>query len=436
VRREGSRRQGSPLIPAALTIALTVPLWGPIAPTAEAQPTATTSHDEVRIPGLTDPPWRAWRTDTLDDHGTSIATETATDEQDRIWVAYDDEPNVQLGLMYRDAAGWHQPDAPEDATGIVRDLVIGPHSQAWSIWATPECGTCLSVYDPDTDTWTRIDAPFGHTDARMAFGPEGNILHIVHGTYEAGQKVYRHATYEPATDTWTETTITKHGLDWLDMTVGPEGRIHAAWTLNNYASTYAIQHPNGTWETQRTESCRDHALATTPDGTLHWVCNHEQGILYQTRTTEGQWSREIALDGSELVPPRHGNDIGYDMDIDVDNRGRPHIAFATQINPFNPDDPTRPALPVYAVNLADGWHSQAVDREGTWAGDDTSLALDEEGRPHVGYVHERHAWAPSCAEAFNDCDQLRYAEPFAATAAWAADSATSTGQLDDPARPG
>jgi hypothetical protein len=54
------------------------------------------------------------------------------------------------------------------------------------------------------------------------------------------------------------------------------------------------------------------------------------------------------------------------------------------------------------------------------------IDLDEEGRPHVGYAKLLHTWTFSCAEAFNDYDQLRYDEPFAATAALATDAATGT----------
>jgi hypothetical protein len=412
----------------ALAVAVLTAVWGPLTPTAEAQPLPSTG-DDVTLPGLTDPPWGAWRTETLDEEGASINTETAVDDEGRVWVAYDDEPQVQLGLMYRDADGWHHTDPPDDATGIVRDMTIGPEGRVWTIWATPECGSCLSVYDVDTDTWTRVETPFTHTDAAMAFH-EGR-LHIVHGTYESGQKIYRHASYDPATDTWTQTTITTQGLDWLDMTVGPEGHVHAVWTRHNTASTYAHRTLEGSWQVEKTEACRDHALATDTDGTVHWVCNNDQGIVYTQRSPEGEGlSREVAQDGSDLVPPRSGGDVGFSLDIAVDAHDRPHVAFATTIDPFFPDDPTEPALPVYAVKLADGWHSQEIDRDGSWAGDETSLALDDEGRPHVSYVQVSRSWQFSCGHEFNPCFTLRYAEPFAATAAWATDGIAGTVGVD------
>ncbi|PSG98487.1 hypothetical protein BRD56_00700 [Thermoplasmatales archaeon SW_10_69_26] len=402
-------------------------MWGPLTPTAEAQPLPSTG-DDVTLPGLTDPPWGAWRTETLDEEGASINTETAVDDEGRVWVAHDDEPRARIGLKIRDEAGWHDHPADHD-TAFVDDFALGPDGQGWVVWMN-NADTRLEVFDPDEEAWSRIDVPTDGSNPRIAFGPDGETLHVI--LVDVGSPdVVKHGAYDLTAGEWAFESITTQGLGWLDMAVGPEGHVHAVWTRHNTASTYAHRTLDGTWQVEKTEECRDHALATDTGGTVHWVCNNDQGIVYTQRSSEGvEVSREVAQDGSELVPPRAGGDVGFSLDIVVDAHDRPHVVYTTTIDPFFPDDPTEPALPVYAVELADGWHSQEIDREGTWAGFQTSLALDQEGRPHVSYVHKRHAWAPSCAEPYNDCDQLRYAEPFAATAAWATDGVTGTVGVD------
>lgn len=72
--------------------------------------------------------------------------------------------------------------------------------------------------------------------------------------------------------------------------------------------------------------------------------------LHVTPDDSGGFSYELVSDGSQLVPARTPAGVGYDTSLAVDEHNRAHIGFHTAVNPFFPDDPFRPLRPVYAVD--------------------------------------------------------------------------------------
>lgn len=73
-----------------------------------------------------------------------------------------------------------------------------------------------------------------------------------------------------------------------------------------------------------------------------------------------------------------GAGVGFDTSIAVDSAGRVHISYYSFIVG------TFDCYLKYAVSSGSGWEITAVD-EGNGVGQDTSLALDSNGNPHISY---------------------------------------------------
>jgi hypothetical protein len=77
-----------------------------------------------------------------------------------------------------------------------------------------------------------------------------------------------------------------------------------------------------------------------------------------------------------------GSIFGRGSSLAVDNQGRPHISYV--------EEGYRIASRRlrYAVELEPGlWRFEVLTNWGDWTSDDTSLVLDDAGNPHIGYTH-------------------------------------------------
>lgn len=74
----GGHRFDSLLLLAALALALVTVTWGPMAPTASA---------DDGLPMVDEPPWHAWRTETLEQDTNSLSVDTAVGPDGTTWVA-------------------------------------------------------------------------------------------------------------------------------------------------------------------------------------------------------------------------------------------------------------------------------------------------------------------------------------------------------------
>jgi len=168
---------------------------------------------------------------------------------------------------------------------------------------------------------------------------------------------------------------------------------------------YAFQDASG-WHIQTVDSegwvgC-DTSLALDEAGYPHIsYCGHALKYAYQDASG---WHIETVDSAVNVVKPS----------LALDEDGYPHISYTVE---SGLDD----VYLSYAYQDASGWHIQTVD-SGGWVGFHSSLALDGSGYPHISYYY----WGTPI---FSDVQALKYA--YEDSAGWHKETVDSVDLVDD-----
>jgi hypothetical protein len=153
------------------------------------------------------------------------------------------------------------------------------------------------------------------------------------------------------------------------------GNAHIAYSTDRpqYDIEYAYETESG-WQHETVASGPSYLydFAVGSDGRAHVVYNlYDEGdddqLIYAYRTAAG-WQKEILATGDRY---------GWAPSLTLDSQGRPHVSYINWLK-------TRDEL-IYGYRDEDGWHMELVDDADPGYFSSTSLAVGNDGRPHIVY---------------------------------------------------
>ncbi len=370
------------------------------------------------VPAVDEAPWLAWRVDTVDDSGVSVAstTSTAVDDSGTVHITFD-----RGGARYVQSTqpGWEferiDPDGSHPDLALDSDHT--PHVAYTK--KTTRGEVWYGVRQGGGWVTEQID-PLGISRPQIAIGPD-DIVHVLYEKSDGPDDEVRFATRN--TDgSWTIETLHHASRFTSDLVIDSTGTPHAVYNLLEDSADlirYATKDDQGEWVFEFLDDCRfgvgiDVDVLDRP----HIVCWGLEGLQYHTH--DGQdWIQQTVSDGSNLLPPRASIDTGLEPSIAVDSRLNPHIAFTMRPNVFFPDDPTRRGELHYATKVGGEWFIEVADRDGYHNGIASSIDLDGNDRPHISYTLGWRFSRGSCGDIQNTCFDLRYATPLVGSVAGA-----------------
>ena len=184
---------------------------------------------------------------------------------------------------------------------------------------------------------------------------------------------------------------------YTSLTMDENGYPHISYfDESNDALKYAYQDVSG-WHTQTVDSeegfirYSDTSLALDASGTPH-ISYYGKSLpielRYAFRDGAG-WHSEVVFTGAQACCSYCGWVVA--TSVTLDGYGYPHISFFDFT--YGYDDLK------YAYRDASGWHVQTVDSEGD-VGGCNSLALDDDGHPHISY--REHSPSDALKYAYRD----------------------------------
>jgi PKD repeat protein len=184
---------------------------------------------------------------------------------------------------------------------------------------------------------------------------------------------------------WTIHTVDSNGIVGLDSSIALNGDIPSIsyYDETNHALKYAVNGGSSQWMPETVDSGnvgRYSSLALDGDGMAHISYYDEMNgnLKYAVRSwMTGTWSKS-AVDGS--------GSVGEYTSLRLDSSGDPRISYYDKtIVSFDFGISTYHYTLKYAAWNGTSWESQDID---SWTADwnsYTSLALDSDGNPRIGY---------------------------------------------------
>jgi hypothetical protein len=334
-----------------------------------------------------------WHYETVDDSpGVGRSSSLALDEDGDPHISYYNYTNHDLKYAYQDGSGWHieTVDSEGDvctSTSLALDGSGYPHISYYD--STNED---LRYAYQDASGWhiQTVDTELGAYGGHISLAVDGNgYAHISYYDDTNDDLKYAH----------------QDGSGWHIETVDNEGDVgtHTSLALDEGGYPHISYYYCGT------------PLPFCDIGDLKYAHQDASGWHIETVDSEGYvgWSTSLALDGGgyphisyyycgtslpfcdigdlkyahqdasgwhiEIVDSE--GDVGRSSSLALDESGHPHISYYyCGTLPFSCDIGDLK----YVHQDASGWHIETVDSEER-VGEDTSLALDKNGHPHISY---------------------------------------------------
>lgn len=377
----------------------------------------------VDSPAVTDVHWGAWRATTVswDGSGSSISS-IAVAPDDTPYIAYHTFNRADsLRVVHRTDDGWVREVLPIQ-DGSYPEVAVADDGSVHVAFQEGLAGdrTVYYAHRPagDVGSWGVTLLDSGSVDLKPALAlGPGGMPSVSY----IKDDVLRYA--EKTSSGWS---IEDVGPAWSDaeLVLDSEGDPRIAYApFENEADVAYAEREDGTWSTQTVEPLCGFRLgiALDPAGDPHIACGKNQGMAHVWRD-DGGWHTEIVDDGSHAVFERDDFDL-RSAKIAVDEDGRPHIGYRYTPNFASPR--LAPGQPHYAVKVDGEWRVEIPDRYGQHSGLGMDIALDSDGYPHLSYVRDNRFEDGGGFPGSNHVDSsfdIRYARPGLAELAWKAGS--------------
>jgi hypothetical protein len=315
--------------------------------------------------------------------GVGYEASLALDADGNPHVVYLDFDNYDIKYAYRDSSGWH--NAIVDTAGGNYTSIALDESGCGHVSYVSSSGLTYA-YQDDTGWYTRtVDSQTtssGFWDGINSLAlDEDGFPHIAYYDFiDAGYEGNLRYTYQDATG-WYAQTVDASGRvgNHPSLALDSEGRPHISYRdIDHQSLKYARLEATGWYSTTVYDNatvCYFTSLELDNQDHPHIVYNSD----------ELEELRYASFDGSDWISqtvPIAGNPACSPSSIGVADNGDVHLAY---------DDWSNGGLR-YAYYDGMDWQTALVDSEidRLERGKHSSLALDQEGRPHIGYYDARN----------------------------------------------
>jgi hypothetical protein len=195
--------------------------------------------------------------------------------------------------------------------------------------------------------------------ASLAFDGQG-YAHISYRSYSSEGSYLKYA-YQDAAGFHMQ-TVSAGSFDYSDLALDSHEKPHIAFQDNNAGQIHYAYKGNSGWQDEIIANGWGPSLALDDQDYPHLAYSDEWGMQYAYQDAQG-WHFDTLDNNFSLLPS-----------LVLDESGKAHLSYHRR----NPNDI------MYAVQTDSGWTLQPVENSGEF-GDSSSLALDGDGRPHIGY---------------------------------------------------
>lgn len=259
-------------------------------------PTATT-FSSFRIPNVT----------------TGMVGPVVQDTNGLIWFAY--QGDDALGSYDPVTASFHYYELGLPASqGNITGLTLDPHGKLWFVSSARVSGLSNAVkigtMDPVSHAYSWINVPGSFSATGNIAAASNGVLYFIEG--DLG--VIR--SYDPATQTFGQTTVGAPTSDLANLTIGPDGNVWFVLSGDNKIGVLDRNTLHTTLYDAPTAKANLLRITTGPDGNLYVTENqtHKVGIF---DPTSKKW-QELSLNGNAF-PGAIG--VGPDYDVWFDEGG-------------------------------------------------------------------------------------------------------------------
>jgi hypothetical protein len=195
--------------------------------------------------------------------------------------------------------------------------------------------------------------------ASMVLDAQG-YAHFSYRTYSPEEDTLRYA-YQDATGFHMQ-TVSAGPFGLSDLALDSNENPHIAYNDMDIGQVRYAHKTTAGWQDEIIAGGWGPSLALDAQDYPHIAYNDEWGMQYAYQDAQG-WHFDTIDNNQSLVPS-----------LVLDESGKAHLSYHRR----NPNDL------MYAVQTDSGWTLQPVEDSGVY-GDYSSLALDGDGRPHIGY---------------------------------------------------
>jgi hypothetical protein len=367
----------------------------------------------VTAPGVGEAPWGAWAAETVSDgYVTGPSSLALTDDGRPVIGAWGD--GLTAAYHERTALGtWNRVVVQEDAQ--FRDLVIGPDGRWHVVYFNHTdlpnsfAGSLTYAVETDDGRWRREVVRSERASAvNLVVDGEGDPMISV------GEATDLWVFTRSVDGSWSSQRVAGSGIPH-DLALDAEGDAHIAFGngVGPGGMLRYVEQDDGAWGSEQKvlQGCGQATSLTTFRGRPRVACHHvhDGGLEYVRRSEGGGWQHETADDGSGPPLQRDSGNVGWDTSIRVDGEGEPHIGYRYIVNFGAPDIFQGTA---HYASKGDGeWVVERIEHPGNQVSGATSIALDEGGRPHVSWVLRARVHGLGCTHPANSCFDLQYARP-------------------------
>ena len=262
------------------------------------------------------------------------------------------------------------------ATCFSASLVVGSDGSDHIVYA--DTGSDQLKYATDVSgVWTVISIP-GSAGAEFPSVAidDGDAIHVAYEVF-TGQSgdCYQLEYASNSSGSW-QTGLVDSVLAYPSIAVDAAGTPHIAYLGAARADgSYPVHYRSlvgGGWSDEIAASSQDPktllALAVTPAGDARMVFKSQAELEY-VEETSGSWVT-TQVDGFDAAGPEDDQCGAYDVSIDLDAAGKPHLAYQDTGGNLK-----------YASQSSGAWGSVYVDTEGS----QNQIRVDAAGHAHITY---------------------------------------------------
>lgn len=206
---------------------------------------------------------------------------------------------------------------------------------------------------------------------------QGDAVHVAFLVFTGQSPASYQLDYaSDASGSWQTTTV-ESVLAYPSIAVDATGTPHIAYLGTAQPDgSYPVHYRSygsGGWSDQVAATSADPktlvALAVTPNGQVGLVYKSQTELEYATDAS-GSWVT-AQVDSFEATGPEDGQYGAYDVSMDLDTAGNPHLAYQDSNGNLK-----------YASLGVDGWVTVYVDTEGA----QNQIRMDTAGQAHITYA--------------------------------------------------
>jgi hypothetical protein len=219
------------------------------------------------------------------------------------------------------------------------------------------------------------DGPEVGSQAALVIGSDATF-HVFYLDEKIGALRYASGS----TGSWAFETITTGIGDepWPSTAIAVDGQLHVAFRDGIQNQIVSATRSGSSWSFSTVDATGGYhpSLALDSSGRPH--LSYVMAVPGELRYAYGDEGWQVETVSSDVRSLQSG--------LAVDAAGRPHLAYSARPEPDSMN------VLMYAYQDTDGWHHEVADAQEdvfsltSGIGYDISLALDDAGRPHVGYT--------------------------------------------------